>query len=293
MLFDKDNPEMNDPVFDKTPNLRYNTKTKKILKMKRVFVKPRLEVLGDSNCSNCIPNMETIKEAGVPPKYQQDALLLWKKMRDERLEARNDYLEKQKQRTEKRQRGIEPDSDSDEDNPFVMYKNKNNDDKINQTQDDNVKDNSHELNMKKTIESNDILRVNLERIDSPSNSKNMNTIKSSEKSISKNNTCGDYLISKNNKKTSLSKDVKNLQISNNEVASCSKMTDEDKSLKNDHVLNKSDDSVDGVNNTSKESTSTTCSKQQKRAAKMQEISERFRKSACLMKLQTNKTKNDS
>lgn len=307
MLFDKDNPEVEDPVFDKTPNIRYNTKTKKILKMKRVFVKPRLEVLGDSNCSSCIPNIETIKEAGVPPKYQQDALLLWEKIRNERLEARNDYLEKQKQRTEKRQRGIEPDSDSDEDNPFVMYKNKDADDKINQTKNDIVKNKSQELNKKKIGNSSDILRVNLQRIDAPSSSKNSNTIKSSEKNVSvdkktsKNNPGVDNLILKNNKKASSSKDNGNLQIIDTEVASCSKMTtiiDENKSLKNDHVVGKSVDEAVVDDNKSKESTSqivndTAPSKQQKRAAKMQEISERFRRSACLMKLQTDKTKKHS
>lgn len=50
------------------------------------------------------------------------ALLFWEEMRTERLEALNEYLEKQRQREEKRQQGIDLESDSDEDNPFAMYK---------------------------------------------------------------------------------------------------------------------------------------------------------------------------
>ncbi|KAK0172426.1 hypothetical protein PV328_005743 [Microctonus aethiopoides] len=123
MFFDKNTePVIEDEVFDKTPSLKYYNKSKKVLKMKRVFVKPRLEVLGDSNHPQSIPNLETIKAAGVPPNYQKEALLFWEEMRTERLEALNEYLEKQRQREEKRQQGIELESDSDEDNPFAMYK---------------------------------------------------------------------------------------------------------------------------------------------------------------------------
>lgn len=43
-------------------------------------------------------------------------------MRDDRMEALNKYLEKQRIRDEKRSQGIEPDSESDDDNPFAMYK---------------------------------------------------------------------------------------------------------------------------------------------------------------------------
>ncbi|XP_011314133.1 uncharacterized protein [Fopius arisanus] len=125
LFFEKDkNPVIDDPVFDVTPKVKYSTKTRKVLKMKRVFVKPRLEVIGDSDNSQCVPNLEALKEAGVPPNYQEGALNLWKEMRDERLEALNEYLEKQKIREEKRQKGIEPDSESDEENPFAMYQTK-------------------------------------------------------------------------------------------------------------------------------------------------------------------------
>lgn len=73
MFFDK-NTELviEDEVFDKTPSLKYYNKSRKVLKMKRVFVKPRLEVLGDSNHPQSIPNLETIKAAGVPPNYQKE-----------------------------------------------------------------------------------------------------------------------------------------------------------------------------------------------------------------------------
>lgn len=123
MFFEKDtNPVVDDPIFDKIPNVKYFTKAKKVLKMKRVFVKPRLEVLGDSNNPSCTPNMETIQDAGIPPKYQEEALSMWEQMRNERLEALNEYLERQKRREKMRSEGIEPDSESDDDSPFAMYK---------------------------------------------------------------------------------------------------------------------------------------------------------------------------
>ncbi|XP_015108536.1 mediator of RNA polymerase II transcription subunit 12 [Diachasma alloeum] len=131
MFFEKEkNPVVDDPVFDVPPKLKYSTKTRKVLKMKRVFVKPRLDVMEDSNHSQSVPNLEALKEAGVPPNYQEEALNLWKEMREERLEALNEYLEKQKIREEKRQKGIEPDSESDEESPFAMYKTKTNDGEV-------------------------------------------------------------------------------------------------------------------------------------------------------------------
>lgn len=73
MFFEKDDkPFVDDPVFDQVPTLKYFGKTRKILKMQRVFVKQRTEVLGDSDHSKCIPNMDTIQQAGVPPKYQTE-----------------------------------------------------------------------------------------------------------------------------------------------------------------------------------------------------------------------------
>lgn len=73
MFFEKDdNPKVDDEVFDKVPTLKYFTKTRKLLKMQRVFMKPRVEVLGDSEHDSCIPNIETLSQAGVPPKYQEE-----------------------------------------------------------------------------------------------------------------------------------------------------------------------------------------------------------------------------
>ncbi|KAI4486635.1 hypothetical protein M0804_006005 [Polistes exclamans] len=123
MFFDKDDqPVVNDPVFDQVPTLKYFGKTRKVLKMQRVFVKQRVEVLGDSEHSKCIPNIDTIKEAGIPPMYQSQALSFWKNIRDKRIDALCAYLEKQKIREEKKSQGIALDSESDEDNPFAMYK---------------------------------------------------------------------------------------------------------------------------------------------------------------------------
>ncbi|XP_048506983.1 uncharacterized protein LOC105684599 isoform X2 [Athalia rosae] len=123
MFFEKDeSPTVDDPVFDTPPTLKYFAKTRKLLKMERVFAMQRTEVLGDSDHNYCIPNMDTIREAGVPPKYQNDALQFWEKMRNDRMQALTTYLEKQQIREEKRLQGIELDSESDDDNPFAMYK---------------------------------------------------------------------------------------------------------------------------------------------------------------------------
>lgn len=43
--------------------------------MQRAFVAPRYEVMGDSEHIKCVPNMDTIKEAGVPPKYQEEGIV--------------------------------------------------------------------------------------------------------------------------------------------------------------------------------------------------------------------------
>lgn len=73
MFFEKDdNPKVDDEVFDKVPSLKYYAKTRKLLKMQRVFTKPRVEVLGDSEHESCIPNTDTLSQAGVPPKYQEE-----------------------------------------------------------------------------------------------------------------------------------------------------------------------------------------------------------------------------
>ncbi|XP_058791750.1 uncharacterized protein LOC131664564 [Phymastichus coffea] len=123
MFFEKDdNPAIDDPVFDKIPTLKYFQKTRKLLRMQRAFVTSRYEVVGDSENKKCIPNIETIKEAGVPPKYQEKALEFWNESRNNRMNALNEYLKKQEFRKELRARGFEPESESDDDNPFAMYK---------------------------------------------------------------------------------------------------------------------------------------------------------------------------
>ncbi|KAL6447143.1 hypothetical protein ACFW04_001457 [Cataglyphis niger] len=102
MFFEKDdNPHVDDVVFDKVPTLKYFAKTRKVLKMQRVFTKPRVEVFGDSEHDSCIPNTDTLSQAGVPPKYQEEALQYWNKIRDDKLEELSICLEKQKIREEK------------------------------------------------------------------------------------------------------------------------------------------------------------------------------------------------
>ncbi|XP_076232065.1 uncharacterized protein LOC143177785 [Calliopsis andreniformis] len=123
MFFVRDDDSVvNDPVFDATSNLRYFAKTRKSLKMQRIFIKSRTEFLGDSEHNECIPNLDTLKQAGVPLRYHEQALSFWKTMRNNRLNALHKYLEKQRIRQEKRSQGIQLESESDEDNPFAMYK---------------------------------------------------------------------------------------------------------------------------------------------------------------------------
>lgn len=75
MFFEKDNnPHVDDAVFDKIPTLKYFAKTRKILKMQRVFTKPKVEIFGDSEQNGCVPNIDTLSQAGVPPKYQEDGM---------------------------------------------------------------------------------------------------------------------------------------------------------------------------------------------------------------------------
>lgn len=54
--------------------------------------------------------------------FHFQALLFWENIRNKRMEARQEYLRKQEFRKELRMRGFEPESESDEDNPFAMYK---------------------------------------------------------------------------------------------------------------------------------------------------------------------------
>lgn len=115
---------LDDPVFDTASNLKYFAKTRKCLKMRRIFIKPRAEVLGDSEHEQCIPNLNTLKQAGVPTRYQKEALSFWETMRNNRLNALHSYLEKQRIRQEQKSQGIILESESDEDNPFAMYNHK-------------------------------------------------------------------------------------------------------------------------------------------------------------------------
>lgn len=149
MFFTKnDSPMVDDPVFDTASNFKYFAKTRKLLKMQRIFTKSRTEVLGDSENNECIPNPNTLKEAGIPSQYQKEgtknssssiylilhifiiifsvfiALLFWKTLRDNRLNALHSYLEKQRIRQEKKSQGIILESESDEDNPFAIYNHK-------------------------------------------------------------------------------------------------------------------------------------------------------------------------
>lgn len=149
MFFTKnDKPMVDDLVFDTAPNFKYFAKTRKFLKMQRIFTKSRTEVLGDSENNECIPNPNTLKQAGIPFQYQEEgnknssnsiylilhifitiflvfiALLFWKTLRDNRLNALHSYLEKQRIRQEKKSQGIILESESDEDNPFAIYNHK-------------------------------------------------------------------------------------------------------------------------------------------------------------------------
>ncbi|XP_011644332.1 general transcription factor 3C polypeptide 6 [Pogonomyrmex barbatus] len=127
MFFEKDdNPKVDDVVFDKVPSLKYFAKTRKLLKMQRVFTKPKVEVVGDSEHESCIPNTDTLSQAGVPPNYQKDAMKFWNKIRNDKLEELNTYLEKHKIREEKKSQDT---PNSDEDN-IVEHKTEENSEKV-------------------------------------------------------------------------------------------------------------------------------------------------------------------
>ena len=77
MFFEKDkNPYVDDPIFDATPTLKYSAKARKILKMHRIFVEQKTEMLGDSNDPSCIPNPETVEKAGIPQQCQKAGKLI-------------------------------------------------------------------------------------------------------------------------------------------------------------------------------------------------------------------------
>ncbi|XP_032674556.1 general transcription factor 3C polypeptide 6 isoform X2 [Odontomachus brunneus] len=115
MFFEKDDdPHVDDVIFDKIPTLKYSAKTRKVLKMQRVFTKPRAEVFGNSEINSCIPNVDTLSQAGVPPKYQEEALQFWNILRDDKLAELRLCLEKQKITDEEMSKDTMPDSEFEE-----------------------------------------------------------------------------------------------------------------------------------------------------------------------------------
>lgn len=308
MFFDKENdPKIDDPVFDKPSTLRYYKKSRKILKMKRVFVNPRLEILGDSNHPKCIPNIETIKEAGVPPKYQNDALSVWEKMRNEVIEVRNDYLEKQEKRKEKRQRGIELDSESDEDNYYVsMYKskveNRKNKDKniqesdknksqlLNKTGPSTLKDNLSDV----SFENDQVTDESEDQEDSDISGSGQ----VAEKMLQQKTTSN--LIPRNKElmdDEEIDPELEGMDVEMSVPGTSTTSVDNTQLKRNKFKINQEKPSENISNPESdKEEGSPTLSadqkhkKQKKREAKMQEITERFRRSANLVKLKSDQTK---
>lgn len=59
----------------------------------------------------------------------------------------DEYLEKQKQREEKRQQGIEPDSESDDDNPFAIFKVENTNDPLIDANTSSINETNNEINL--------------------------------------------------------------------------------------------------------------------------------------------------
>ncbi|EFN83196.1 general transcription factor 3C polypeptide 6 [Harpegnathos saltator] len=115
MFFEKDDdPHVDDIIFDKVPTLKYFAKTRKLLKMQRVFAKPKVELFDNPDISNCIPNINALSQAGVPLKYQQDALEFWSILRDEKLKELSTCLEKQKITEKEISQDTVPDSESSE-----------------------------------------------------------------------------------------------------------------------------------------------------------------------------------
>jgi hypothetical protein len=74
------------------------------------------------------------------------ALRFWENARNKRMNALNEYLRKQEFRKELRLRGFEPESESDEDNPFAMYKYLENESKITKKDSQNI---DYELQIQK------------------------------------------------------------------------------------------------------------------------------------------------
>lgn len=74
MFLDKnDNKEQaDDPFCENTASKKYYCKTRKVLKMRRIFSTPRTEFLDNNDDPQCNPNPEQVKAAGVPVKYQEE-----------------------------------------------------------------------------------------------------------------------------------------------------------------------------------------------------------------------------
>ncbi|XP_015429316.1 PREDICTED: uncharacterized protein LOC107186037 [Dufourea novaeangliae] len=197
MFFEKnENCIPNDPVFDVVPNVKYFTKTRKVLKMQRIFIKSRTEVLGDSEHYQCIPNLNTLQQAGVPCQYQEEALSFWNAMRSNRLSALYQYLEKQRIRQQKKSQGIMLNSESDEDNPFAMYKHKEDTGTLNKFEDTCVQfeENSSYYNDQfhsKPTFSKEMMNETLSRIESgyKSSLKNFKTLLNPQSSMLENGGC--------------------------------------------------------------------------------------------------------
>lgn len=198
MFFTKnDNSTVDDPVFDVAPNCKYFAKTRKLLKMQRIFIKSRTEVLGDSDHKQCIPNLNTLEQAGIPFKYQKKALSFWETMRNNRLNALHTYLEKQRMRQQKQSQGIMLESESDEDNPFAIYKHKEESGNLNKSENIDIdlgKESSSCDNQiypqfmypKETDESSDITKDSLKN---QKRLKKPNTFSEPESLASKSNSC--------------------------------------------------------------------------------------------------------
>lgn len=90
-------------------------------------------------------------------------MAFWNDMRNNRVNALNDYLRKQEFRKELRARGFEPESESEEDNPFAMYKYSEEDLKMDKNIDNtgpNSDFNSQIENLESTLQMTEINKEN-------------------------------------------------------------------------------------------------------------------------------------
>ncbi|OAD57033.1 hypothetical protein WN48_02832, partial [Eufriesea mexicana] len=276
---------VDDPVFDIVPNFKYFGKTRKFLRMQRIFIKSRTEVLGDSENDQCIPNLNTLKQAGIPFQYQKKALSFWRTMRNNRLSALHSYLEKQRIRQQKKSQGIILESESDEDNPFAIYKQKEEINDLNKCFDSkkelSYSDNQFDLKSTHPKEINDLNATE----DSYQNLNKHKAPLASESLISKHDDCC-FIQPEKGYETKLSRKKKLsgneiLNLKNNSIEwNKSNINEAFSSLENNENKNgeKSDkceltvtDQTDSSNNK--------IIKELKREAKMKEISQQLKKIA--------------